>query len=150
MKLKHYILLGELMLCAIFSAHSQSVASLRFDIRGRDCNGGGDLCSAYITSGPNATISIEKTDQSTFVLTFVRTSVTENEEISIAGKPFSNFQAAMPTTFIQDGDLKFTNEVLQTLGIDPKYNLLKKGSYPLQINDNVVKITLTLTENNKT
>jgi hypothetical protein len=44
---------------------------------------------------------------------------------------------------------KFSDEVVQTLGIDPKYNLLKKGSYPMQIDGNVVKITLTLTEDTK-
>ena len=74
----------------------------------------------------------------------------EDEETSIAGQPFSALQANLPKTFTQPGDLKFSDAVIQALGMDIKFNLLKKGSYPMTIDENAVKITLTLSEGGKT
>lgn len=137
------------LLCSYFTAHSQSKAPIGFDIRGRDCAGGGGLCSVNKTSSPNNDIDIQKLNKNTFVLNILRASLTLDEEISVAGNYFSSFQAILPKIFIQDGDLQFNNDVLEVIGIDPKYNLLKTGNYPMQIKEDEVIITLTLTERSK-
>ncbi len=78
MKSKIKTILMAAMLCASLLAQAQQ--PIGFDLRGRDCNGGLGICSANKTSGPNNNISIEKTGQSTFVLTILRNSLTETEE----------------------------------------------------------------------
>lgn len=149
MKSHIFLLLVLSLLCTNLSTFSQSAAPIGFDIRGRDCAGGLGLCSASKTNGPNNDITVLKTGEKTFVLTILRNSLTKDEEESIAGKPFSSFQTNLPSTFTQSGDLLFDDQVVQTLGIAPKYNLLKKGNYPMTIDGNVVKITLTLEEGAK-
>ncbi len=146
MKSKLYFTLVVVLLFATFSTYAQSAAPIGFDIRGRDCSGGLGLCSANKMSDPNNNIAIQKTGKNAFVLTLLRSSLTEDEETSIAGKPFSALQANLPKTFTQPGDLKFSDAVIQALGMDIKFNLLKKGSYPMTIDENAVKITLTLSE----
>ncbi|MEM0517996.1 MULTISPECIES: hypothetical protein [Aequorivita] len=146
MKSRLYLTLVILLLYATFATYAQSAAPIGFDIRGRDCSGGLGLCSANKMSSPNNNISIQKTGENVFVLAINRSSLSGAEQTSIAGQPFSAFQANLPTSFTQTDDLIFDSEVVQALGLVPKYKLLKKGSYPMQIEENVVKITLTLAE----
>lgn len=126
--------------------HSQAVSpSIGFDIRGRDCGGGLGLCSANVMNESNKKIMVQMTGENKFILTILRSSLDVNEETSIAGKSFSAIQGDYPSTFTQEGDLEMSKAVVEELGLQAKYNLLKKGKYPMIIEDNVVKITLTLT-----
>lgn len=149
MKPKIYTLIAIAMLCTNFAAYTQSAAPIGFDIRGRDCNGGLGLCSVNKMSTPNDNLSIQKIGENTFVLAINRSSLTEAEETSIAGQPFSALEANFPKIFTQPENLLFGSEVVQALGLAPKYKLLKKGSYPMVIEAAVVKITLTLSEAGK-
>lgn len=149
MKLTIYMILILSFLSIKNPVHSQSPAPIDFDIRGRDCSGGLGFCSANKTSYPNNNVVVQKTGMNTFVLTILRSSLTENEEASIAGQSFSALQSNLPNNFIQSGDLQFNAEVVQALEIDPKYNLLKKSSYPMTIDKYIVKITLTLIAGDK-
>ena len=146
---KIYSLLVLGILCTTFPVYSQSLAPIHFDIRGRDCDGGIGICSAKKTNKSDGNISIQKIDEDTFVLSILRASLTLNEETSIAGQSFSEFHAKFPKSFAQNGDFYFSDEVLETLGIDSKYNLLREGVYPMRIDKDFVKITLTLTEVSK-
>lgn len=149
MKSKIKILFVTMLLCVNFTGRSQTKTSIGFDIRGRDCDGGLGLCSAKKMNEPNVGITVQKKGDKTFVLTIHRNAISEDEQISIAGHPFSKIHANLPNKFSQNGDLKFDSEVLKELGLSLKYNLLKKGSYPMLIDDNYVKITLTLSEGGK-
>lgn len=131
-------------------SQAQTQVYINFDIRGRDCNGGRGICSASKTNAPNNKIRIQNIGDNTFVLSISRSSLSEKEETGIAGKFFSGFQSGFPNTFTQNEDVEFSNDVLKTLGVNPRFNLLKTGNYPMSIDETEVKIILTLSKGGKT
>lgn len=149
MKLRVYTL-TILAILGVNLSQSQTRVPIEVDLRGRDCNGGRGICGISKISDPNTHISLEKTAVNTFILTMSRTDMTFIEEAGIAGKLLTEFQSVFPTIFIQNENFIFGNDVLKALGIDGKYNLLKKGNYPMSIDESEVKITLVLVKNGKT
>lgn len=130
---------------------AQTELKINAEIRGRSCNGGLGLCS--ITS----TLEMQKTNQeiktsaikindTTVVLAFDKTLLSEQEQKSLFNSTLSKITTNEKIDFIQEDDLTIDIQTLLLLGIDPKYNTLKKGNYPLIIANDTIKVTLKLWE----
>jgi len=115
----------------------------------RDCFGGFGQCSA-----PNDTINksqtgrrFSKINNNSFILEIDRVNITEDEELYLAGKKLSMLDENERPVFSQHEDIILSDETLRQFGVDSKYKLLKKGSYPTIITEEKVIITITLVEN---
>ncbi len=139
-----------LIILGINFSHAQQRVSIDVDLRGRDCGGGRGICGVNKLNAPHKNFTLEKTDGNSLVLTLSRTGLTFAEEAGIAGKSLTDFQSVFPNIFVQNEDIIFGKDVLKALDIDVKYNLLKKGNYPMIINESEVKITLFLVKDHKT
>ena len=68
------------------------------------------------------------------------------DQIKFFGKEYSRITANEQLSFIQDADYEFSFDTLLYLELDYRYKYLKKGAYPLSIQDNKVQVTLTLSK----
>lgn len=129
---------------------AQTELKINAEIRGRSCNGGLGLCSV------SSTLEMQKTNQektkalkindTTVVFSFDKMSLSEQEQKSLFNSTLSKITATEKIDFIQEEDLTIDIQTLLLLGIDPKYNTLKKGNYPLIILNDTIKVTLKLWE----
>jgi len=69
-----------------------------------------------------------------------------DEQKTYFGKEFSEFSLNETLEFIQDEDFVFDNDLLLYMGFDTKYQVLKKGNYPIEFAKDKVAVTLTLSE----
>ena len=130
---------------------AQTELKINAEIRGRSCNGGLGLCSVSTTSELQKTnqeikAKAVKINDTTVVLAFDKTLLSEQEQKSLFNSTFNKITTTETIYFIQEEDLTIDSQTLQLLGIDPKYNTLKKGKYPLAITPDAIKITLQLWE----
>ena len=139
-----------LMTLFINFSHAQAKVFIDVDLRGRDCSGGRGMCGVRKSYASDPNFTLEKTVANTLILTLSRASLTFAEEAAVAGKSLTVFQSVFPNIFVQNEDIIFGNDVLKALDIDLKYNLLKKGNYPMSIDESEVKITLVLVKDYKT
>ena len=130
---------------------AQTELKINAEIRGRSCNGGLGLCSVSTTSELQKTnqeikAKAVKINDTTVVLAFDKTLLSEQEQKSLFNSTFNKITTTETIYFIQEEDITIDSQTLQLLGIDSKYNTLKKGKYPLVITPEVIKITLKLWE----
>ncbi|ESU23967.1 hypothetical protein FEDK69T_10250 [Flavobacterium enshiense DK69] len=72
--------------------------------------------------------------------------LTAEEQKLFFGKEYAKITPNETLEFIQDEDFKFDMNALLYLEMDPRYPILRKGKYPVQISKDSVKVTLTLSE----
>ena len=130
---------------------AQTELKINVEIRGRSCNGGLGLCSVSTTSEmqkANQEIKTKavKINDTTVVLAFNKTLLSEQEQKSLFNSTLNTITTTEKIDFIQEEDLTIDIQTLLLLGIDPKYNTLKKGNYPLVISNDTIKVTLQLWE----
>lgn len=123
--------------------------SLDMDIRGRSCSGGSGVCSTG-TSGlrQNNTnmknFNITKLTSKSMVIEIQVTNLTIEEQHIFFGKPYQNLLADEQLFFIQEQDFVFDINTLLYLELDPAYRLLKRGTYPIEIVNDTVLVTVNL------
>ncbi len=66
------------------------------------------------------------------------------EQIVFFGKEYKELKSTDEIMFIQENDFIFDLDTLIYLDLDYNYGLLKKGSYPVEIENNKVKVIFTL------
>jgi len=130
---------------------AQTELKINAEIRGRSCNGGLGLCSVSTTSEIQKTNQEYKTtafklDETTVVLEFHKTLLSEEEQKSLLNTTLSKITASQTIDFVQEEDVTIDPQTLLLLGIEPKYNTIKKGKYPLLVSNETIKITLKLWE----
>ena len=130
---------------------AQTELKINAEIRGRSCNGGLGLCSVSTTlemQKINQEIKTKavKINDTTVVLAFEKNLLSEQEQKSLFNSTFNKITTTEAIDFIQEEDLTIDSQTLQILGIDSKYNTLKKGKYPLVISNDTIKVTLQLWE----
>ncbi|MFC4739390.1 hypothetical protein ACFO3U_05235 [Flavobacterium ponti] len=137
-----------ILIALITSAQTEKITT-NYGIM-RDCFGGFGQCDY-----PNDTLNRSQlgrklllVDKDVFKLEIDRNQITKEEELFLAGKRLSLLKKDENPLFIQQEDILIDDELLIQLGIDSKFKLLKKGSYPTLITDEKVIITFTLVENN--
>ncbi len=130
---------------------AQTELKINADVRGRNCSGGLGLCNVSTTSEIQATNQEYKTtafklDETTVVLEFNKTLLSEEEQKSLLNTTLKQITATQSIEFIQEEDVFIDTETLKILGFAPKYNTIKKGHYPLVISNDTIKVTLKLWE----
>jgi hypothetical protein len=132
-----------------FSEAQEVAAKATFGRYSADCIGRG-LCSFEVANDRSAASkSAQKISANTFVLKINRTSVSDADQINIAGKRFKDFAPGEQMFFQQPDNLKLDSEVLYTFRIDQVYNIIAPGSYPIVLTTDTVEVTFKLTASKK-
>lgn len=129
-------------------AFSQENVKISADLRGRDCNGGGGICSVATRSlsGKSTDVLVEKTGEHSIVFIISKSNLSSDAQKSVAGSEFSKISLNEIPKFHQEKDLLLEENLLQKLAINPKFAAIKEGYYPMQIDDKNVTIHFTLVE----
>lgn len=150
--MKTYTIAMALLLLSISSfAQTQAkpdAVQTSFGRYGSDCSSGRGACSFAVSKMEIGMVSAKtsrKLTANTIVLEIKRSVIAVSEEIRIAGKPFADFTANEPTVFVQQEDLILSSETLKNLNIEPQYNTIKMGNYPMSITKDKVEVVFTLT-----
>ena len=127
---------------------AQTERKISADIRGRNCAGGLGLCSVskLVEFNQESKILAFKLEESTVELQFNKTLLSEEEQKSLLNTTLMKITASQTIEFVQEEDLIIDNETLLFLEIAPKYNTIRKGNYPVEINDHTIKVRLKLWE----
>ena len=122
---------------------------LKIDIRGRDCDGGTGLCSIFISTSVSNTSNMKnynviKLSSKSIIIEIQTANLSIEDQKLFFGKEYSNINADESLVFLQDKDFVFDINTILYLELDPGYRLLKRGSYPLEIVNGKVQVTLSL------
>jgi hypothetical protein len=149
-----YLFYAATFLLPLLSVAQTEAKIIEADIRGRGCLGGLGLCTIQapqetISGKTNTTpkTSIKLVSPNVFFLEIDKKQLSESEQKSIAGKLLTLVSEKESLSFVQEVDLIIDEKTLIYLGIDPKYNLLKAGNYPLTIISEKISVSFTLTYN---
>lgn len=133
----------------LYCPHARAqTKTMNIDIRGRGCNGGSGLCSTSTSGGStNANMknfNIQKLTSKSMVIEIETSKLTIEDQKMFFGKEYSNIAADEQVFFIQEQDFIFDINTLLYLELDPAFRLLKRGTYPIEIAGDKVKITVML------
>ncbi|ESU29164.1 hypothetical protein FLJC2902T_12060 [Flavobacterium limnosediminis JC2902] len=146
--MKKNYLWATLLLPALSFAQTEA-KELELDIRGRSCIGGLGICTA-LSSETNKTsmknFNVSKQSYNTLLIQIEINKLSLDEQLLFFGKEYAKITPEEILEFIQDEDFIFDKDTLLYLGVDTKYDLLKKGNYPLKFSKDKVAVTLTLSE----
>ena len=132
-----------LLASAIGSAQTQ----IALDIRGTACGGGSGLCNPDRTLSNKSTMNIyttTKIDFNKMSFEIDPKNLTPEDQVRFLGKEYRNLKPDETVVFLQENDFVFDIDTLIYLDLDVAYRLLKKGSYPVTIEKDIVKVTFTL------
>ena len=145
--MKIIVILTIALLLSISVALAQTTKSLQIDIRGRDCLGGSGLCSTApqgLNKANMKNFTIIKQTTASMLIEIDINALTIEDQRLFFGKEFSKIVPDEEIVFIQDEDFIFDINTLLYLELDPGYRLLKRGSYPIEIRNNIVHVSLSL------
>lgn len=138
------IIITIILLISVYT-DAQTIVNLNADIRGRSCSGGLGICS--ITGG--GSISENKTfgqqiNEHSFLLIIERNKISQQEEISLAGKNISELSRTTPQVFTMEDELILNDETTKKLGLENNYNTIPKGTFPLTFDDEKIYIKINV------
>ena len=132
-----------LLVTAMGSAQTQ----IALDIRGIDCHGGTGICNKDRNPSKDSTMKMytsTKLDFNKMSFEIEPNKLSIEEQIIFFGKEYKELKPTDEIMFIQENDFIFDLDTLIYLDLDYNYGLLKKGSYPVEIENNKVKVIFTL------
>lgn len=132
-----------LLASAIGSAQTQ----IALDIRGTACGGGSGLCNPDRILTNKSTMNIyttTKIDFNKMSFEIDPKNLTAEDQVRFLGKEYRNLKPDETVVFLQENDFVFDIDTLIYLDLDVAYRLLKRGSYPVTIEKDKVKVTFTL------
>ena len=88
--------------------------------------------------------TIKKQTTTSMIIEMDTVKLCADDQLRMFGKEFKQVTLDESLTFIQEDDFIFDINTLLHLGLDPGFRLLKKGTYPLEINHGIVQISITL------
>ena len=88
--------------------------------------------------------TIKKQSTTSMIIELETVNLNIDNQKKIFGKEFKQVAIDETLTFIQEDDFIFDINTLLSIGLDPGFRLLKKGTYPLVINHGKVQISVTL------
>ena len=88
--------------------------------------------------------TIKKQSTTSMIIELETDNLTIDNQKKMFGKEFKQVDINETLTFIQEDDFIFDINTLLSIGLDPGFRLLKKGTYPLAINHGKVQISVTL------
>lgn len=142
---------STLFLSIVSSA--QSIPSLNgdkellMDIRGTNCKGGLGNCdpNRNTTNTTNMNIyTVNKLDFNKISFEIDPQNLSPENQIFLLGKEFRTIKPGEELKFLQNDDFIFDIDTLIYLDVDLSYRLLQKGYYPVTVERDKIKVTLTL------
>ena len=112
-----------------------------------NCTSGRGLCSFSVSKTENEMLSVFKThkiSENIVVLEVRKSSITIENQIKIAGKPFSDLKENEELFFIQTENFIIDETTLLNLGIERKYNKINPGNYQMIAAKDKITITFSL------
>ena len=88
--------------------------------------------------------TIKKQSTTSMIIELETANLNIDNQKKMLGKEFKQVAIDETLTFIQEDDFIFDINTLLSIGLDPGFRLLKKGTYPLVINHGKVQISVTL------
>jgi hypothetical protein len=146
-KMKIIILIAVTLILHCSLAFAQT-KSLDMDIRGRGCNGGSGLCSIGGIGSKQTNMknfNITKLSSKSMVIEIEASKLTLEEQNIFFGKSYAQVLADEQLLFIQEQDFVFDINTLLYLELDPAYRVLKRGTYPIEIVNDTILVSVTLT-----
>lgn len=137
------------VLISAFSLAQGGGKDLGADIRGIGCNGGSGLCTAAKTTNKSSAMkkfTVYKVSTTTMIIEIDPSNLSITEQKSFFGKEYSSITSNEELVFIQEMDFVFDLDTSLYLEMDPGYRLLKRGSYPISIVNDKIRVTLPLAE----
>lgn len=144
MKIVILIVTSLILYCSAAIAQTKS---LDMDIRGRGCNGGSGLCSIGTIGSKQSNMknfNITKLTSKSMVIEVEVTKLTLEEQNIFFGKSYAQVLADEQLLFIQEQDFVFDINTLLYLELDPAYRVLKRGSYPIEIVNDTILVSVVL------
>ena len=138
------IFLSSFLLLSVISSAQTQIA---LDIRGIGCNGGSGLCNPDRTLSNKSTMNMyttTKIDFNKMSFEIEPKNLTVEDQVRFLGKEYRNLKPDETVLFLQENDFVFDIDTLIYLDLDVAYRLLKRGSYPVTIEKDKVKVTFTL------
>lgn len=141
-------LLPGLMSAQIITKPDALITFGRLLPTGCDSNQRGSCSVSIMAPDPNvmANGSAVKVNSNSFSVEILRSRLSAQDELDIAGKPLKNIAAGETPVFIMQDNYIVDADSLKIIGIDPKANnTIMGGQYPLSVSADKVKITFLLT-----
>lgn len=86
-----------------------------------------------------------KINANSFSVELVRSRLSAQDELDIAGRPLKNITPTETPVFLMLDNLVIDSDSLKNIGLDPKgNNTILAGQYPLSVSTDKVKITFTV------
>lgn len=146
------IIITAATLIMSFFASAQTEGKIaQANFNGKLCDIGRGLCNldSLSTSNRSTTMKAIKTykkSENTMVIEMDVMNLSKEDQNKFFGKEYSKITPNEKLYFIQEEDFVFDLNTLLYLDFDYHYKYLKKGSYPLEIKDDKIYVTLTLTK----
>lgn len=151
--IKTVITIATLLIAMISSAQITG-KGLQLDIRGRDCMGGGGLCSVTpiektvieneLKESGMKNYNIVKQTSKSLIIEIETSKLSVEDQKFMFGKEFAQITSDEELVFIQDQDYIFNIDTMIYLELDMGFRMIKRGSYPLQIIKDKVQVTIDL------
>jgi hypothetical protein len=143
--MKKIINIIALLFCITSFAQTESKtpAQATFGRYGADCSSGRGICSFALSKSETGKYSI-KNSENTIVLTINNMALTAEEQIKIAGKPFSSIKENEKLVFIQEEAMRLDSISLENLNVNVRFKIIGAGNYPMKITKDKTEIVFTL------
>lgn len=148
--IKILITIATLILSFFASAQTEGKTA-QANFNGKLCDIGRGLCNLDSLSLSNRSTTMKaiktyKKSENTMVIEMDVLNLTKEDQNKFFGKEYSRITPNEKLFFIQEEDYVFDLSTLLYLDFDYNYRYLKKGEYPLEIKDDKIYVTLTLTK----
>lgn len=110
-----------------------------------NCLGGRGLCSFNVDYEAALSKVSGKMSGDTFVLKMFRTTLSDADQIRIAGKRFKDIEVGEKIFFRQSEAFVVDPEIIQRLGMNPDRNRISAGDYPITLDAGAVSVVFKLT-----
>ena len=137
------ILYSTLLLVSAIGAVQTQIA---LDLRGVECHGGSGVCNRDRNPPKNTTMKMyttKKLDFNKMSFEIDPKNLSLQEQVRFLGKEYRQLKPTDTIMFIQENDFIFDLDTLIYLDLDLAYGLLKKGAYPVEIENDKVKVIFT-------
>lgn len=88
--------------------------------------------------------TLYKADKYQMMIELNLNKLDEDDQVLFFGKPYNDLEENEELKFIQHFDFEMEFVVMVVLEIDPDFRIIKKGEYPVEIEDNFVRVVITM------
>jgi hypothetical protein len=139
------------LLVSLLSFSQDTGKDTQGEFNGLRCAGSVGICYVTPPDVNNKSTTMKnyttyKKSENTIVIELDNNTLSIEDQKKFFGKEYSKITVNEQLTFIQDADYEFSFDALLYLDMDVRYKYLKKGEYPLEIINDKVQVTLSLSK----